>query len=78
MVSPSKMCRLCVLNLIQWTCAQCFLLIESTTIQTNTLSKNIAHIAYFCSKTVREMAGTFLNARLTWKCEILFLRLILR
>ena len=25
------------------------------------------YIAYFCSKTVREMEGTFLNARLTWK-----------
>ena len=40
---------------------------ESTTIQANKLSKNIGYRAYFCSKTVREMAATFLNARLTCK-----------
>jgi hypothetical protein len=50
MVSASKMCRLCGLNLIQWTCAGCFLLIASNTIQTNSLSKNIRHKTFILGK----------------------------
>jgi hypothetical protein len=50
MVSASKMCRLCISHLIQWTCAGCFLPIESTTIQTDTLSKNIGHATFLSGK----------------------------